>query len=228
MLSRGLIAARGHRARLLALSHECCRSPCLPLQCACYRLLPDGPHRRLRGDLPGAARSTLLALHGGHICGEPIDLLGGRDLRDPAERKYLLGRVRETKPSLVTLAWPCTVWGSMADWNFAQGRIPDLPERRAADEEHFLTFVEDVAVEQLQHYRLGLGENPQRSEAKNRQPIVRLLANGYTCTDADQCMYSLKSREGLPQRKRTSFIVPEGSMLEWTLGRTCDGSHMHS
>ena len=73
----------------------------------------------------------------------------------------------------------------MAVWNYAQGRIPDLPEKLAADTEHFLTFVEDVAHEQLQNYRLGLGENPQRSEAKNRQPIVRLLANGYTCKD--QC-----------------------------------------
>ena len=46
----------------------------------------------------GCARTTLLSLHGGHICLEPIDLLGGYDLRGTSIKRFLLGRLGYYEP----------------------------------------------------------------------------------------------------------------------------------
>ncbi len=62
----------------------------------------------------GHARPTLLSLHGGHVAGAPVDLLGGYDLRDKYTRQHLLEQVRRHRPWLMTVAWPCRLWGSLA------------------------------------------------------------------------------------------------------------------
>ncbi len=167
------------------------------------------------GFFAGYARPTLLSLHGGHVAGAPVDLLGGYDLRVRATRKHLLEMVRSHKPWLVTIAWPCRSWGSLARWNAGMGRMPDLEGLRDADERDFLQFVEELALEQSTGGRLLLGENPLSSDAKERPPLQRLQAGDFVIVHGDQCQYDLMdvTNEGF-HKKPTGFLVPKGSMLE--------------
>ena len=94
----------------------------------------------------GHARPTLLSLHGGHVAGAPVDLLGGYDLRDRHTRQHMLEQVRRHRPRLVTVVWPCRLWGPLARWNHGMRNIPELQEQRDRDEAEFLRFVEELDV----------------------------------------------------------------------------------
>ena len=173
----------------------------------------------------GHARPTLLSLHGGHVAGAPVDLLGGYDLRDRHTRQHMLEQVRRHRLWLVTVAWPCRLWGSLARWNRGMGRIPDLQEQRDADEADFLRFVEELALERKAGGRLLLGENPLNSDAQETKPLRRLQdKHGYMCVRGDQCQHDLMDISGEGYHlKPTGLLVPEGSALAWTTSRRCEG-----
>lgn len=166
----------------------------------------------------GHARPTLLSLHGGHVAGAPVDLLGGYDLRDRHTRQHLLEQVRRHRSWLVTVVWPCRLWGSLARWNHGMGNIPELQEQRDRDEADFLRFVEELALERKAGGRLLLGENPLNSDAQETKPLRRLLdKHGYLCVRGDQCQHDLMAhghqRRGLPLE---AYRVPGA-------GRLCAG-----
>ena len=70
--------------------------------------------------------------------------------------------------------------------------------------------------------------NPLSSEAKERPPLQRLQAGHFVIVAGDQCEYGLTDvkNEGY-HKKPTGFLVPKGSMLEWTMSRRCAGDHEH-
>ena len=59
-----------------------------------------------------------------------------------------------------------------------------------------------------------------------------LLKNGFQLVHGDHCQYGfgtwLTSLEWLPIRKRTSYMIPEGSFLKFYLSKLCDGTHEHA
>ena len=113
----------------------------------------------------GAARLTLLTVHGGHVAGAPVDIRASIDLRDASTRAHFVVLVQKFKPWLITMAWPCTVWSILNRWNFGMGRVQDLPERQDRDEADFLEFVEQIGAIQKQGKRLLVGENLHTSSA---------------------------------------------------------------
>ena len=153
---------------------------------------------------------------------EPVDLLNGYNLRDPAVRRWVVAKAEELKPWIIVVAWPCTKWGTWSTFNHAIGNIPNLAEERDYEEEDFLVLVEQLAEVQKRGRRLLLGENPWASAALYRPPIEKTLEkHGYKLVRGDQCQYELCGDDGF-HLKPTAFIVPEESELAFTLGRRCE------
>ena len=69
----------------------------------------------------GEGNTTSVAIHGGHVAGEMIDLCYGYDIREKAVRRAILQMVDVYKPWLSIVAFPCTGHSPIRAINEAQG-----------------------------------------------------------------------------------------------------------
>ena len=157
----------------------------------------------------------------GHNFGRPRDLLLGDNLLNMSEQEAILNEIRQEKPALVTIGFPCGPWSSLS--NFKEEEL-----RREDQEVKFehLEFIRKVCEIQIEGGRHFLLENPLASQAwKHIMQWMQLLPH-FTCR-MDQCTTGLKDWNGDFVLKPTRFIT-SSPVLAAALSRRCDGEHSHA
>ena len=61
----------------------------------------------------GEGNTTMRAVHGGHVVGQPLDIRYGIDLHEVVITAHLCEWVAKYKPWLVTIAFPCTAYSRL-------------------------------------------------------------------------------------------------------------------
>ena len=176
---------------------------------------------------------TAAAVDGGHIAGQPLELILGVDLRDEETCTQLLHAVRNFKPWLVIAEFPCAPWSPLQ--NLHKARFSERIARDRQEDLVFLYLVRDVFRLQAQGNRLAVAENPWRSAAWAEEPLADLQNEGYELVCGDQCCWGLRSEldselqgHAVYHRKSTGFLVTRDSALGALLSRKCPGKHTHA
>ncbi|HIG16142.1 MAG TPA: hypothetical protein EYQ31_01950, partial [Candidatus Handelsmanbacteria bacterium] len=122
----------------------------------------------------------------------------GQDLRKKEWRSWVMQQVKEKRPKLLVIAFPCNPWSVLTHIQKDRTKVA----QRRQNDRAFLTFVEELCQLQRElggHYVV---ENQVNSIAWLEKPMRRLAKNGIEAV-ADQCAYGLKSPEGVLHKKRT-------------------------
>lgn len=164
-----------------------------------------------------------MAWQGGHITGEPVDILLNQmhDLYAEDGREHALNLIETYKPRFATFAFPCTPSTTLQNLNESQGRYEHLEQR--VQDWVFLDFVKDGCIIQAEGCRGVLGENPKSAKSWETDPMRALIDDPrFTVMDAEQCMWGrLRSRTGNLHKKPTRFLVRTGSSLACWLNKSC-------
>ena len=132
--------------------------------------------------------------------------------------------LKQQKPYLLVLAFPCGPWSMLM---FLNSNVDVMQIRARA-----LVLV-DYAVElawmQLRAHRHFMLENPLTSAAWRVNSVAEL------CRDArvrsvvvDQCQFGLKNVDGDFHRKATQVVTSSQALVSRLLGRRCKGDHKHA
>ena len=194
---------------------------------AALMAMQDGGRTLLWEVFAGAHNTTVNAIKGGHIAGQPVDILLFIDLFEARQRNQFFKLMDEFEPLVVTVAFPCDPWSTLTNLTIAQGYTENIYAKRSAHMV-FLTFARDILMKQLRAGRFGLAENPWSSLAWQQEPLQDCLRHGYVLVKADQCGYGLVNEQGIPHKKPTGFMVPAGSTFERRMPRQCSQDHVHA
>ncbi|CAK0806782.1 unnamed protein product [Prorocentrum cordatum] len=179
------------------------------------------------------ARFTRAASRGGHANATPSDLSVGVNFNDPKVCSDFLFMIKIFKPWMVSVAFPCTPFTNMQEFQRAQG-MGDWVDDMVEEFTPLVSFSADVLRLQAEGGRIGIGENPLTSRAWNQESMTDLMSwkddrpPSYDTVTLHQCMYGLVDENGTPIRKATRMLVPYGSCFPSWLERRCDGGHAHA
>lgn len=157
---------------------------------------------------------------------QPVDIRFGHDLRLRSQRRAALQILKDLKPRLAVVEWPCTPWSILQD-NVNYRDDPVALEERREKDRPFLQFTNEVFRSQVSRGDHALGENPATARSWNEPAIVELRQRYYECT-ANMCMfdmYDYKNEKLL--KKMVRWIATHPFFIE-ELNVLCDGSHEHT
>ena len=111
----------------------------------------------------------------GGWCLEGRDIKLGHNLRDAEERLSFHRDVERENPDIVVTGFPCTLWRSLAEYNYHRSeegrqRLAELRDK----EEEFLVLCRTVADLQVQRGKPFLIENRKTPRAWHRSPMATL------------------------------------------------------
>ena len=132
--------------------------------------------------------------------------------------------LKQTKPYLLVLAFPCGPWSLLMNLN------PKVNvELIRAKARELVDFAVEMAWDQLAGGRHFLLENPFTSAAWQVDSMVELM-NDDRVRDVviDQCQFGLKNNDGAFHRKATQLVTSSQSLVSRMLNKRCKGGHVHA
>lgn len=123
----------------------------------------------------GSAEVSLQFARRGWNVMQPVDLVYGVDLREPDARENVLRRLREERPRLAIVEYPCRFWSKLTDTNFRTSQEKRRLAKLRKAEEPFLALCEDIFNEQISRGDDALAENPLCSKSFNVPAMRRVL-----------------------------------------------------
>ena len=177
----------------------------------------------------GEANTTAVFKEEGHRTCRPRDLIYGDDILDPAVRWTILEEVRQARPKLVIMGWPCRLWGTWQNVNYPTRSDRQELRRLRKREKPFLDFFRDLAWEQISRGDHIIGENPLFSAALEEEPIMQVMNWPSTAVcRTDMCSHGLRHpTTGQATMKPTALIVSHPAFVE-SLGRVRNKQHSHT
>jgi hypothetical protein len=137
--------------------------------------------------------SLQFAKRGWNVC-EPVDIVFGSDLRDEETRESVKDTLRNLKPRLAIVSYPCPLWGTMTNVNYRTKQAKRKLARLQKQDEPFLKFVEDIFTIQTENGCDALAENPLPSLSFQRPPIQRVLCRPGIFTGVSHgCRFGLRN-----------------------------------
>ena len=181
----------------------------------------------------GQAQVSLEFSRWGWHSAEPIDQIYGQDLRNPDERARVLKMIRDLKPRLAIIAYPCTLWGPLARINYTTSQEKRRLRQHRDRERPFLELCEEIFCEQLREGRDALGENPLCSESFKEKPIANILRHPEVYAGVGHgCRFGIKNaRTGERLYKPTLWFSTSKEICD-ELSKRCEnetkpGHHTH-
>ena len=188
----------------------------------------------------GTSRPDVLEVFGGHaevsvqawkhglLALQPVDLEYGADLTRPAEREDLLDSIRETRPRLVIIEFPCTLWSSLSRMNYRGSSGRQRLEGLRREQRPFLQLTADIAHLQREAGDDFLVENPQNSEARKEKVIQELEEANWTWTTiGHMCRYGLRSPKDRKLLKKPTWWMSSSSEIIDELSLRCQCTKEH-
>lgn len=164
---------------------------------------------------------------------EPCDVKYGCDLRDPRNRAHILHTIREHRPRLVVVEYPCTRWSPLTNLTYRTSQERRRLRKLRQAELPFLELTENIFDIQIQNDDDALGENPLGSYSFHEKPMERILNRPQVHLGVGHgCRYGVKHRKsGLPLKKPTAWFGTSPEIVEELSLRckniTCPGDHIH-
>ena len=164
----------------------------------------------------------------GWCVSEPYDIIYNGDLRDEGNRKKLLDTIRELRPRLVTIAYPCTVWSPINNLGCQTSQEKRRLRKRQRADLPFLELTEQIFETQLGHGGDALGENPVGSQSFQQPPVQRIINHPeVTSRIGHGCRHNIRHvRSGRLLQKPTVWFSTSPEIVD-ELGLKCKGDHEH-
>ena len=160
----------------------------------------------------------------GLLAGDSLTLSSGWDFRLEHHRKKGILKVKETKPYLVILAFPCGPWSQLQALNPAH----DL-QRMREEALILVQFAIEVAQLQLRGKRHYLMENPRGSLAWKLEVLQTFMLETDALTvTVDMCRFGLRALDGELHRKATQLVTSMQALVSAFLDKRCTGDHPHT
>ena len=182
----------------------------------------------------GGAEVSLQFARRGWFTLEPCDILYGSDPSDPQERDRIESIVREQKPRLVIISFPCRFWSKLTDTNFRTPQERRRLQKLRKAELPFLELCERIFEEQLRRGDDALGENPLWSAAFRTPPLRRILDHPEVHRAVSHgCRYGLKHPKlGLFLKKPTLWFSTSREICDELSKKCCNSEkgpkHVHA
>ena len=158
--------------------------------------------------------------------GQALDLTTGYDFRCPKTRFKVKKLVQTTRPSLVILSPPCTVFTPLRNLSNYK-RDPLVVAAEESEGELHWDFSLEIAEDQDDANRAFLLEQPKLARSWHKPRAQRLLQRpGIYAFTVDMCAFKLMTKDGLLAKKPT-LLVTNSYALAKVLHRRCSGDHVH-
>lgn len=156
--------------------------------------------------------------------GDSLTLSSGWDFRKALDRSRALDLIRQRRPYVVMLAFPCGPWSPLQFLNPAL----DLPEKRA-EGLVLIKFAIQVARLQVAGGRHFLMENPRPCLEWKTEELEKFLDEPYAMkVTIDMCYFNLRAANGPHHRKRTQLVTSMQAVVSTLLHCQCPGNHQHA
>ena len=158
----------------------------------------------------GQAKPTHFASRYGLCAAEPAELRDGWDLKTPKGQRRWKAQIREQRPLVVVIQYPCRYWSHLTSTNYSHW--PHELEQLRKDEEGMFQLMLWTIREQSRHKRYWILENPQGSALWREYRVSQKLnANNATAVVAESGAFGGTNTRGDPILKRYQFA----SNHEW-------------
>ena len=157
----------------------------------------------------GSAEVSLQFARRGWNVMQPIDLVYGVDLRDSDARENVLQRLRDERPRLAIVEYPCRFWSKLTDVNFRTSQQKRRLAKLRKAEEPFLELCEAVFNEQINRGDDALAENPLCSKSFNVPAMQRVLNHPSVFAGVGHgCRFGVRNvTNGMLLKKPTMWIA---------------------
>ena len=155
-----------------------------------------------------------------------FDLETGWNLSDAQDRRAMWRHLQQTKPLLIILCPPCTMFSIMQELNFWKMDPNQVMMLLGTDLDH-LDLTAAIAEWQASQGRYFLYEHPDGARSW-LEPCIKHLQEieGVVRARLDMCMFGMNvTGEGL-NKKPTGILCNCPGILQM-LDRQCDGKHFH-
>ena len=162
--------------------------------------------------------------------GMAFDIVLGNNLLSSRQRQLVREYVTEMKPGLVVISTPCTMLSQLQNLN--KKYLEDETKqkefvRRLIQAKVLLNFSCEICELVMSYGGTFLLEQPRTSKAWKESKVQKLASKPEVqFTVNDQCMFGLKSFEGVPHKKATGWLC-NNAMVSKALDRQCDHTHDH-
>ena len=134
----------------------------------------------------------------------------------------MLNFVREQRPKLVLVSWPCKYWGKLTDTNFRSKQERRRLMKKREQERPLLKLTEDLFNIQLQHGGDILAENPLASYAFREPPIQRILRHPDVSVGVSHgCQFNLRSVQTKELLKKPTLWISTSVDMCDALSKRC-------
>ena len=166
----------------------------------------------------------------GLLEGSAFDIVLGNNILKPEVRHEVRDHLKTSRPGLVIVSPPCTLYSIMQNMNKHHYENPDKHAeyvRRQLEARVLLNFGVEVCETVANYGGSYLFEHPWTSKAWAEPRLRRLLEREETMiAKNDQCMFKLVSSRGIRHKKPTGWMTNHEGIAR-ALNITCDGSHDH-
>ena len=132
--------------------------------------------------------------------------------------------LKQQKPYLLVLAFPCGPWSLLMNLN-PNVNIEEIRSRAR----EFVDFAVELAWMQLGGHRHFLLENPLTSAAWSESSVAELSGDERVRSVViDQCQFGLKNSAGVHHRKSTQLLTSAQALVSKMMGHRCNGEHPHA
>ena len=147
------------------------------------------------------------------------------DLSDPADQKRCLSLLRRTRPKLLVVSPPCTLFSAL---QALSGGVKD--KAAYAKAVCMLEFAAKLCEEQYRAGRLFVFEHPASATSWRLPCLMRLasLRNMYAAT-FHMCQFGMtqEDQEGTAYIKKATRILSNSEAIDSMVERKCPGGHRH-
>ena len=148
----------------------------------------------------------------------------GWDFRNKSSRVQALKWIRENKPYVVILAFPCGPWSALMHLNDKT----NIQKLRGEAKELVLFAIEVAKLQLSQNCHL-LIENPQGSAAWLLDEMIEFLQDPrLRVVVVDQCRFGLCNDLGELHKKPTRLATSSQALISLMLNKRCTGDHSHA
>ncbi|CAE7228738.1 RE1, partial [Symbiodinium sp. CCMP2456] len=173
---------------------------------------------------------SMVAAQRGWMVGQPITL-PHFDLRDKGDQAAALQYLDNFQPDFLVVAFPCTAWSTLQNWNVHTAEQRERLARCRAEQRAMLEWVK-IAV--WRHRARGgavLAENPRTSLAW-REEVVQQTYAGLPADVVDMCAWGLQRPDAevatTPLYLRKSTLLRAQPEILRAACRRCPGTHRHA
>ena len=211
-----LLAARSRRQRT-PFGTDLLEMPCsLPQEALVARLKhyehnENQPH--FAEMFAGQAKPTRWANKYGLRAAEPAEKLNGWDLSQPKQARLWKENIKQQKPLVVVIQYPCRYWARLVNTNFAHR--PEVLEELRKGEENIFNLMLWTIREQTKNGRFWILENPQGSELwKHPRVMQEMHMAGATTVVSESGAFGGTNSRGDKILKRYVFAGNHEWLLE--------------